>query len=94
MWDNLHPYETGYAKMSGVWLNGDSTGSDRLADFLPVCAPPEPYTPTITSEPVTKARVGAPYGYDVQADGFPPPTYTLTIAPPGMVIDEITGEIT
>ncbi|MGD2049641.1 MAG: GDSL-type esterase/lipase family protein, partial [Chloroflexota bacterium] len=38
MWDNLHPYETGYAKMSGGWLNGDSFGSDGLVDFLPVCA--------------------------------------------------------
>jgi hypothetical protein len=94
MWDNLHPYETGYAKMADVWLYGDSHGSDGLEDFLPVCAPSEPSAPTITSQPVTQARVSWPYSYDVEASGFPPPTYTLTTAPPTMAIDEVTGQIT
>ena len=30
MWDNLHPFETGYAKMAGVWF-------DALDDILPDC---------------------------------------------------------
>jgi hypothetical protein len=89
MWDNLHPYETGYAKMANVWLNGDSDGSDGLVDFLPVCAP----YPMITSDPVTEATVGWLYTYDVEATGNPVPTYTLTTSPAGMTIDEGTGLI-
>ena len=37
MWDNKHPYETGYEKMATVWLEGDSHGSLGLSDFLPAC---------------------------------------------------------
>jgi len=93
MWDNLHPYETGYAKMANVWLHGDSHGSDGLEDFLPLCAPPEPEPPVITSTPVTEAYEGKPYMYDVEASGYPAPTYTLSVAPAGMTINETTGLI-
>jgi hypothetical protein len=93
MWDNLHPYETGYAKMSNAWLYGDNFGSDGLADFLPVCGPPSPTTPLITSAPVTDAFMGWPYSYDVEASGFPAPTFTLTTKPVGMTIDQTTGLI-
>ncbi len=45
IYDYLHPHEAGYAKMASAWLNGDSSGSPRLADILPVCelqSDPEP----------------------------------------------------
>jgi lysophospholipase L1-like esterase len=93
MYDNLHPNDDGYDKMANVWLNGDSDGSDSLVDFLPICAPPTPVAPTITSTPVTEATVGWPYSYDVDATGYPAPTYALTTSPAGMTIDENTGVI-
>jgi hypothetical protein len=93
MWDNLHPYETGYAKMANVWLYGDSHGSDGLDDFLPICAPPTPYAPTITSDAVTEAYVDWPYSYDVEADGYPAPTFALTESPSDMTVDTATGLI-
>ncbi len=84
MWDNLHPFETGYEKMAAIWY-------DALDDFLPVCTTPEI---VITSSPVTEAYLGHPYRYDVDATGRPAPTYSLTSGPAGMVIDGTTGNIT
>lgn len=51
-------------------------------------------SPVISSLPVTEAQVGVEYTYDVDADGDPPPTYSLTVFPDGMTIDEVTGVIT
>ena len=48
----------------------------------------------ITSTPVVSGIVEEVYTYDVNATGFSNPTYTLTEAPPGMVINEFTGLIT
>jgi len=47
----------------------------------------------ITSTPVIVATVGELYTYDVDANGYPPPTYTLTTYPFGMTIDPSTGLI-
>ena len=55
--------------------------------------PPPPTPPVITSTPVTVATVGELYSYDVDASGYPPPTYTLTTYPSGMTIDPDTGLI-
>jgi hypothetical protein len=49
--------------------------------------------PTITSDPVTRATVGEPYGYNVEATGHPTPTYALATHPPGMTIQEATGMV-
>ncbi len=49
--------------------------------------------PRITSIPVTLAQVGVPYLYTVQSNGTPTPTYLLSTAPGGMMIDSVTGEI-
>ena len=54
---------------------------------------PTPTPPVITSTPVTVATVGELYSYDVDASGYPPPTYTLTTYPSGMTIDPNTGLI-
>jgi lysophospholipase L1-like esterase len=53
----------------------------------------EHFAPTITSDPVTEAFVGVLYSYDVEATGYPGPTYALTENPAGMTIDEDTGLI-
>ncbi len=50
--------------------------------------------PQITSAPVTTGMVGTPYDYDVNATGFPTPTYALSVYPSGMVIDNTNGLIT
>jgi uncharacterized repeat protein (TIGR01451 family) len=82
MWDNLHPYATGYIKMADLWLAA-------LDDFLSVCYS----APSITSTPVTETYIGEPYSYEVNATGSPPPTYTLSITPTGMTISETAGLI-
>ncbi|MCB0127544.1 MAG: putative Ig domain-containing protein, partial [Caldilineaceae bacterium] len=83
MWDQVHPYATGYTKMAAVWLNA-------LDDLLPICTAGV----NILSQPPTTATVGQGYTYDVQASGFPLPTYTLLASPDGMTIDSATGIIT
>ncbi|MCB0209847.1 MAG: putative Ig domain-containing protein, partial [Anaerolineae bacterium] len=82
MGDNLHPYDTGYAKIAQVWY-------DALLTILPDC----PVGATITSDPVTQAYVNQPYSYDVNAIGSPTINYSLNVAPPGMTIDSSTGLI-
>jgi len=55
-----------------------------------------PQAPTITSTPVMKGNIGVLYVYDVDATGFPIPTYALQstpIPPTGMTIDAGTGVI-
>jgi Leucine-rich repeat (LRR) protein len=44
-------------------------------------------TPKIVSNPVTVAVLNQPYAYDVDADGSPPPTFSLDEAPGGMTIN-------
>ncbi|MFO7680701.1 MAG: LamG-like jellyroll fold domain-containing protein [Chloroflexota bacterium] len=77
MWDNLHPYHTGYDKIAAVWYSA-------LGTILQPCTE---FGPTITSQPVLKATIGLPYQYAVQATGNPPPAFSLTTAPAGMTID-------
>ena len=52
-----------------------------------------PTAPVITSTPVTTGTVGSLYSYDVNASGYPYPTYSLTTPPSGMAIDPATGII-
>jgi lysophospholipase L1-like esterase len=82
MFDLLHPFAPGYAKIAAVWF-------EALTDFLPVCI----LAPTITSIPPTEVTVFQPYSYDVQANGKPAPTYTLTSAPLNMTISPTNGLI-
>ena len=87
MYNNLHPYETGYAMIADQWY-------DKLNDFLPLCVLPiTDSPPSITSNPLTGATVGEFYTYDVAATGNPVPTYTLTTFPDGMTIDLASGLI-
>ncbi|AGC42354.1 hypothetical protein MYSTI_01005 [Myxococcus stipitatus DSM 14675] len=50
--------------------------------------------PDITSTALTRAVVGNPYRYDVDARARPAAQYSLTTSPPGMSIDAATGLIT
>jgi lysophospholipase L1-like esterase len=78
MADSVHPNDSGYAKMADVWFNA----LDNLLN-----------PPSITSSPITDAAVSEPYSYDVNAGGYPEPTYTLITYPDGMTIDHNTGLI-
>ena len=49
--------------------------------------------PLITSTPVLDAVVQQPYIYDVNASGYPVPTFALTQNPSGMTIDPNSGLI-
>ncbi|MFA5973301.1 MAG: LamG domain-containing protein, partial [Lentimicrobiaceae bacterium] len=51
------------------------------------------YAPAITSAAPLNGTVGNVYSYEVNADGYPVPTYTLTTFPVGMTIDATTGLI-
>lgn len=59
--------------------------------ILTVEPPFEP--PVITSMPPLQAFVAQPYTYDVEASGIPAPTFALTSAPEGMIIDQASGFI-
>ncbi len=49
--------------------------------------------PEIVSEPIQGVKLGDTYLYNVVANGTPDPTYSLKIAPSGMTINDVTGEI-
>ncbi len=51
----------------------------------------EPVAPLIVTEPDTMISIGIPYVYDVDATGWPEPTYSLDVWPSGMTIDDVTG---
>ncbi|WP_224364945.1 PQQ-dependent sugar dehydrogenase [Hyalangium versicolor] len=53
----------------------------------------DPRAPEILSSPVTTAVVGAPYRYEVVAEGLPTPTFSLTSSVQGPVIDASSGVI-
>ncbi|MCU0574508.1 MAG: GDSL-type esterase/lipase family protein [Syntrophobacteraceae bacterium] len=84
LWDEKHPYQSGYEKMATVWL-------EKLDDFLPTCMPA---LPSITSSPVLKSYVGRNYHYDVEAAGNPTPQFILKQSPQGMTVSPYTGMIT
>ena len=46
-----------------------------------------PSAPSVTSIPLTTGVTGELYSYDVNAAGYPAPTYSLTSFPAGMTID-------
>ncbi|WNG25039.1 PQQ-dependent sugar dehydrogenase [Cystobacter fuscus] len=50
--------------------------------------------PTLLSTPITTAVVGAPYRYEVLAEGLPTPTFSLTSTVSGPSIDAATGVVT
>jgi hypothetical protein len=83
MADNLHPNDSGYAKMAVVWF-------DALKDILPSCAV---FAPFIFTHPNSTGEIDHSYTYQVGAIGNPQPTFSLLANPVGMSIDSITGLI-
>jgi len=81
MADYVHPNDLGYAKMADVWY-------DALHDLLNPRV-----SPTILSLPVKNVAANHLYTYDVNANGYPDPKYTLTTQPAGMTIEPNTGLI-
>jgi hypothetical protein len=69
----------------------NSEGSDTQNFVVTVI--PAFEAPAITSTPVTDGVVGVAYAYDVDATGYPAPTFSLTVFPAGMTIDAATGLI-
>jgi choice-of-anchor C domain-containing protein len=69
--------------------------TDEQSFSITVSAPPPVnLPPAFTSTPATTATVGQPYAYDADAtDPGDTLTYSLTTAPPGMVIAAATGLI-
>jgi hypothetical protein len=82
MADTLHPNALGYAKMAAKWYAS-------LQSLLPRAT-----LPVITSTPITNVAAGQVYKYQVAATGTPKPTFSLEVAPAGMVIDADSGLIT
>ncbi len=82
--DDLHPTDSGSAKMVPVWFEG-------LNRFMPACISVVPQT---TSPPITTAEVGSPFLYTLETRGYPAPSFLLLTAPAGMTIHPDTGQIT
>jgi len=78
MADDLHPNDAGYAKMADIWFNALDS----------IISPP-----VITSSPIINITISQLYSYDVDANGYPEPTYALITYPDGMTIDHNTGLI-
>lgn len=79
--------QTGDANVTVLATNVDGTDSQSFT--IAVASLPE-----ITSVPGTEAAAGQPYTYTVAATGDPAPTFTLSTSPAGMLIDELSGQIT
>ena len=95
-------YSSGASASAGQsYVSSDGETFEDITDYYPnmnVCIKgltvlPTMAPPVITSTAVTVATVGQLYTYDVDATGYPKPSYTLTIYPSGMMIDLNTGLI-
>lgn len=84
MYDNLHPFASGYAKMAAVWDN-------TLQTFLPTCAIGSPVIGAIADQ---ASLAGMLFQYQVMATGNPSPTFSLLDSPNGMTINSNSGLIT
>lgn len=70
-----------------------SNGATNATQSFTVNVPQNSTPPAITSTPVTDGTVDTAYSYQVTASGAPAPTFSLTTAPSGMMIDHSTGLI-
>lgn len=86
MWDDKHPYATGYTKMAAVW-------QAKIIEVIDASCNNQ--KPTITPIPDRADSEGAPVSLQVTAtdlDGDPL-TFSATGLPPGVSIDPSTGLI-
>ncbi len=93
VWDVTDPIDTP-AEVNAlrfVVRNDTTNGKKSLLDRVFVTVtyadqPPAPTAPTITSSPGTAASLGQPYGYQGQATGATPITWSLITSPIGMAV--------
>ena len=71
----------------------DTTTDTTTTDTTTTETTTEDIPPTITSTPVTRTTVSEEYTYDVDATGYPEPTFSLTKSPDRMTIDPTSGLI-
>ena len=84
IYDGIHPNDGGKEKMAKLWFN-------VLRTILPNSTTS---SPVIVSIPKTKAYVGLPYRYNIDATGVGAPNYIFAdTVPTGMTINQITGII-
>jgi lysophospholipase L1-like esterase len=72
-------------------FSATAAGSTTPSNTLTIVGTSVP--PVITSTPMTTGTVGSPYSYDVDASGYPAPTYSLLTFPAGMTIAPVSGVI-
>ena len=72
-------------------FSATEAGTTAVSNSLTIVSPTTP--PTITSAPDTVGIEGVPYTYDVEATGYPAPTFSLNVYPVGMTVNDTTGVI-
>ncbi len=70
-------------------FSSSDAGLTNLSNIITIIAT----APSFTSSPVTTGIAGKLYSYSAHATGGPAPTYQLSLYPPGMTIDSMTGLI-
>src|SRR3989339_345648 len=85
------PSSTGNFDVTVVASNGISP--DAAQSFTINVQSSTTFAPIITSTAVTSGTVGQLYTYDVDTDGNPTPTYSLSTFPSGMTINSTSGLI-
>jgi hypothetical protein len=69
----------------------NAVGSDQQTFSLKIEATAS--APKISTQAKTTGTVNQPYSYQVASSGNPQPTFSLTLAPPGMTVDQYSGII-
>ncbi|WP_459947610.1 GDSL-type esterase/lipase family protein, partial [Desulfocastanea catecholica] len=82
MSDLLHPNNDGYTKMSRVWH------TELVNGVLPLPQGEQPELLNVVDE---RLFIGETYNLDIDAFGYPVPSYILNSGPAGMTIDRVSG---
>ncbi len=80
---------TNSSVIKGIRINSSGLDPSCVCAVVPITLE----APTITSSPVTSVIAEQLYTYDVDANGNPAPTYSLSVSPSGMTIYSSTGII-
>lgn len=93
-WNTLGVYAFESGESYAVTITARPGPASTCADAVKI-APVDGYIPpAITSTPSTEAGVNALYTYDVNAWGYPAPSFNFGVTPPpGMTIDPVSGVI-
>ena len=83
------PASTGFFDVVVVAENKDGIDEQHFT----IQVTPAPKAPVITSSPLEQATADQAYQYQVQASGYPDPSFSLTNAPAGMSVNTTSGLI-